>query len=88
MIWQRSSFLLEQIRGEIQKRLNSYFENIFTERLYGYLSPESQKALSRSAVYNVPVTLEGLAAASCQPLDALNDFVNEWNERALAYPGD
>ena len=57
--------------GELQKLRDKYFGDIFTERLYGYLSPESQKALCRSAVYGVPVTLEGLAAVAGEPLDSV-----------------
>jgi CHAT domain/AAA ATPase domain len=36
--------------GELQKLRDKYFGDIFAERLYGYLTPESQKALCRSAV--------------------------------------
>ena len=59
--------------------------DIFTERLYGYLSPESQKALCRSAVYGVPVTLEGLAAVAGEPLDSVRAFARSWQDRAFAY---
>ena len=50
--------------GELQKLRDKYFGDIFTERLYGYLSPESQKALCRSAVYGVFVTLQAWQLSS------------------------
>ncbi len=72
-------------QGELQKLRDEYFGDIFTERLYGYLTPESQKALCRSAVYGVPVTLEGLAAASVETLDSMRAFAGSWQDRAFAY---
>jgi tetratricopeptide (TPR) repeat protein len=71
--------------GELQKLRDKYFGDIFTERLYGYLSPESQKALCRSAVYSVPVTLEGLAAVAGVPLDQVPFFAQSWRDRAFVY---
>lgn len=71
--------------GELQKIRDKYFDDIFTERLYRYLSPESQIALSRSAVYGVPVTLEGLAAAAGGTLEGVETFANEWKDRAFVY---
>ncbi|MFZ3149283.1 MAG: tetratricopeptide repeat protein, partial [Methanothrix sp.] len=71
--------------GELQKLLDKYFADIFTERLYGYLSPESQKALCRSAVYGVPVNLEGLKAVAGETLDSVRAFARSWQDRAFAY---
>jgi hypothetical protein len=71
--------------GELQKLRDKYFADIFTERLYGYLSPESQKALCRSAVYGVPVTMEGLAAVAGGPQDRVSAFARSWQDRAFAY---
>ena len=71
--------------GELQKLQDKYFGDIFTERLYGYLSPESQKALCRAAVYGVPVTLEGLAAVAGESLDRVQAFARSWQDRAFAY---
>ena len=71
--------------GELQKIRDKYFDDIFTERLYGYLSPESQIALSRSAVYGVPVTLEGLAAAAGVAPDVVAVFAKDWEDRTFAY---
>jgi tetratricopeptide (TPR) repeat protein len=72
-------------QGELQKLRDKYFGDIFTEPLYGCLTPESQKALCRSAVYGVPVTLEGLAAAAREPLDRMGAFARSWQDRAFAY---
>ena len=71
--------------GELQEIRDKYFDDIFTERLYGYLSPESQIALSRSAVYGVPVTMEGLAAAAGGTMEGVEAFAQEWKDGALAY---
>jgi tetratricopeptide (TPR) repeat protein len=71
--------------GELQKLRDKYFADIFTERLYGYLSIESQKALCRSAAYGVPVTMEGLKAVALEPLDSVRDFARSWQDRAFAY---
>jgi tetratricopeptide (TPR) repeat protein len=71
--------------GKLQMLQDKYFASIFTERLYGHLGPESQKALSRSAVYGIPVTLEGLAAVAGEPLDGVGSFARSWQDRAFAY---
>ena len=71
--------------GELQILRDKYFGDIFTERLYGYLSPESQKALCHSAVHGVPVTLEGLAAVAGEPLKDISAFARSWQDRAFAY---
>ena len=73
-------------KGELQKILDEYCEEIFTSRLYSYLSPESRQALSRAAVYGVAVNLEGLAAVTGEPAESLHDFVREWQNHAFAYP--
>lgn len=71
--------------GELQRLQDKYFGEIFAERLYGYLSPESQKALCRLAVYSVPVTIEGLAAASGETPGNVQAFARSWQDRAFAY---
>jgi tetratricopeptide (TPR) repeat protein len=71
--------------GELQKLRDKYFGDIFTERLYSYLSSESQNALCQAAVYGVPVTLGGLAAVAGVPLDRVLVFARSWQDRAFAY---
>jgi tetratricopeptide (TPR) repeat protein len=72
--------------GELEKLRDKYFADIFTERLFGYLSPESQKALCRAAVFGVPITLEGLTAVAGEPLNRVSSFARSWQDRAFAYP--
>ncbi len=71
--------------SELQKLKDKYFADIFAERLFGYLSPRSQQALCRSAVYGVPVTLDGLKAVSLESPDDVQEFVRSWQERAFVY---
>lgn len=71
--------------SELQRLKDKYFADIFIERLFSYLSPSSQKALCRSAVYGVPVTLDGLNAVSMESADDMQDFVRGWQERAFVY---
>jgi tetratricopeptide (TPR) repeat protein len=71
--------------GELQKLRDQYFDDIFTQRLYGFLSPKSQMALSRSSVYGVPMTFEGLAAVTGATPEVVEVFAKEWQDRAFAY---
>jgi tetratricopeptide (TPR) repeat protein len=71
--------------GELQKVRDKYFGEIFTERLYGYLTPESQRALCRVAVYGIPVTLQGLDAAAEVSPDKVQAFARSWQDRAFIY---
>ncbi|MEW5323924.1 hypothetical protein V2J23_18265, partial [Geobacillus thermoleovorans] len=57
--------------GRLQAARDAYCETIFTGRLYGRLEAASRRMLSRCAVYGVPVTLEGLAAAAGEPVAAV-----------------
>ena len=83
---------LEQVKlpdtasaGELQKIRDQYFQDIITERLFSYLSPESQKALSQVAVFAVPVILEGFSAVSGVPQESISAQAREWADRAFAY---
>jgi hypothetical protein len=70
----------------VQEIRDHYFEQIFVDRLYSYLSPEAQQALSRAAVYGVPVSVDGLAAVAAITADQAQAFTRQWQEHALAYP--
>jgi tetratricopeptide (TPR) repeat protein len=70
----------------LQQARDKYCENIFTLRLYGYLKPDSQKALSKVAVYGIPVNLSGMKAVTGEPEEKLQRFTREWQDYALAYP--
>jgi hypothetical protein len=72
--------------GVLQRQRDKYCEAIFTARLYGYLSDESQRALSRAAVYSVAVSVEGLAAVTGVGIDEVRRLLREWQNYALAYP--
>jgi tetratricopeptide (TPR) repeat protein len=72
--------------GVLRKERDRYCEKIFTARLYGYLSAKSSRALSRAAVYGVPVNLAGLAAVTGEPVETLRGFTRQWQDYALAYP--
>ncbi|HWQ19169.1 MAG TPA: tetratricopeptide repeat protein [Methanotrichaceae archaeon] len=56
--------------------------NIF---LYGTLSPDSRKALSRAAAFNVPVNLSGLEAVTGASFGALESMADEWRGIGLAF---
>ncbi|VVB67000.1 Tetratricopeptide repeat protein [uncultured archaeon] len=71
--------------SELQKLRDKYFSNIFIERLYGYLTHESQQALCWSAVYSIPVNPRGLAAVVGEPLDRVNAYTQSWQKRTFAY---
>jgi hypothetical protein len=70
----------------LREERDRYCERIFTARLYSYLSLESQRALSRAAVYGVAVNLAGLAAVTGEPMERLRDFTRQWQDYAFAYP--
>jgi tetratricopeptide (TPR) repeat protein len=69
--------------GRLQAARDAYCETIFTARLYGRLEAASRRMLSRCAVYGVPVTLEGLAAAAGEPVTAVE--VEAWQRLALVH---
>jgi len=71
--------------GELQKIRDRYFLDIITERLFSYLSPESQGALCRAAVFTVPVNLEGFSAVSGVPQQRMSGLAGEWRNRAFVY---
>ncbi|MGB3458639.1 MAG: tetratricopeptide repeat protein [Halobacteriota archaeon] len=70
----------------LQQARDRYCEDIFTSRLYSYLKSDSQKALSRVAVYTIPVNRAGMRAVTGEPEEKLRSFTREWQDFALAYP--
>ncbi|VVB96564.1 Tetratricopeptide repeat protein [uncultured archaeon] len=70
----------------LQQARDKYCEDIFTSRLYSYLKPDSQKALSRVAVFAIPVNLRGMRAVTGETEEKLRSFTGEWQAYALAYP--
>ena len=64
---------------------DQYCERIFTSRLYYHLGEDCRRALSRVAVYSVPVNLGGLAAVAGSTVDRLKEFTTAWRDYGLAY---
>lgn len=48
-----------------------------------YFYYDSQKAFCRSAVYGIPVTLQGLAAVAEEPFDRVKSYAQNWQKRTL-----
>ena len=84
---------LEQVKlpdsasaGQLEKIRDKYFQDIIAEDLYSYLSTaESQKALCCTAVFSVPVILEGFSVVSSVPQESISNLAGEWADRAFAY---
>jgi tetratricopeptide (TPR) repeat protein len=65
---------------------DAYLEDIFASPLYHALPEASRTALSRAAVYSVPMTLEGYAAAADVDVETMHRCARQWQNRAFAYP--
>jgi tetratricopeptide (TPR) repeat protein len=83
-----SNIELPQTGGQnaLREARNRYCEEIITARLYGYLNTDSRRALSRAAVFGVPVNLDALAAVTGETTETLRAFTQQWQDYALAYP--
>jgi tetratricopeptide (TPR) repeat protein len=71
--------------GKLRALQEEYFQDIITARLYSYLDPAAQKALSRAAVYSIPVIVEGLAAVTDESEDRVRSHAAAWQSYALAH---
>lgn len=71
--------------GALQEIRDRYCEKIFIARLYGNLGLDCSRALSRAAVFRVPINMAGLVAVTNEPIERLRDFTQEWQNYALAY---
>jgi tetratricopeptide (TPR) repeat protein len=74
--------------GRLQAVRDAYCETIFTGRLYGRLSLETQRMLSQAAVFGLAVPVEGLAAvagASAPEMSAVREAAAQWRSLALAH---
>jgi hypothetical protein len=69
----------------LREARDHYCKEILIARLYGYLSLDSQRALSRVAVYGVPINLAGLAAASGLAPMSVRVLAQEWRDYSLLY---
>ncbi|HKV38055.1 MAG TPA: CHAT domain-containing protein, partial [Blastocatellia bacterium] len=72
--------------GALAAARDRYCEEVFTSRLYHHLPEDSRKALTRAAVYAVPVSPEGLAAAAGATVEHVRQFAGGWRDYGLAYP--
>ncbi|MBV9790132.1 MAG: tetratricopeptide repeat protein [Chloroflexi bacterium] len=70
----------------LQTMRDRYCESIITARLYAYLDPATQRALSQAAVYNIAVNLDGLAAVIGGSDAEAGAFVQRWQQYAFVYP--
>lgn len=56
--------------------------------LYGLLSSDSGKALSKAAVYSIPINLVGLEAVTGETQERIRDLSEDWTKLALAFRTD
>lgn len=59
-----------------------------TSMLYDRLSPDSRASLSRSAVYGVPVNMDGLEAITGEQKERIKGLSEEWTRNAMAFQRD
>lgn len=74
--------------AESASQASGSFCHEITSMLYGSLSPYSRVALSRAAVYAVPINLEELEAIAGGPREQIKGFSEEWTKKALAFQED
>jgi tetratricopeptide (TPR) repeat protein len=68
----------------LQARRDQYCQQIFTDRLYRYLTPAAQRALTRAAVFRIPVDLDALAAVTGESASTLRSVTKECETYAFA----
>lgn len=56
--------------------------------LYGLLSSDSENALSKAAVYSLPINLMGLEAVTGETQERIRDLSEDWTNLALAFRTD
>jgi tetratricopeptide (TPR) repeat protein len=71
---------LREIRDE-------YVEDLFIQQLYAAIEPpEARTALSRAAVYTIPMTAEGYAAAADADEADVRDWLDTWRRHTFVAP--
>jgi tetratricopeptide (TPR) repeat protein len=73
------------VPGRLQAARDAYCETIFTGRLYGRLSGEARRMLSRAAVFGLAVTVDGLAAVAGMAVTVVQAAAAQWHTLALAH---
>jgi tetratricopeptide (TPR) repeat protein len=73
--------------NRLWERRDKYVQDLFVDQLYEAIEPpEARTALSRAAVYTIPVTAEGYAAAADVDEDRMRDWIAEWQRRTFVVP--
>ncbi len=79
----------ETDENRLRQIRDNYIEEIFLRRLYELLEPEaSRTALCRAAVYTIPMTIEGYAAAAGADETDVREWIDEWQRRTFVTPVD
>jgi len=76
----------EKTPDEIHRLRDQYYEEIFVTKLYNSLSPESQLALSKIAVFQIAVNIDGLSYVTSLPKDKITQYLVQWRNSAFVYP--
>jgi tetratricopeptide (TPR) repeat protein/nucleoside-triphosphatase THEP1 len=73
--------------NQLRAKRDAYLKQIFVRRLYQYIQPtEARTALSRAAVYTIPMTAEGFAAAAGVDESDVQGWIDEWQRRTFVTP--
>jgi len=73
--------------NRLQELREEYLQSLFVDQLYGTIEPpEAWEALSRAAVYTIPMTAEGYAAAADVDEEAVRDWLDAWRRRTFVAP--
>jgi tetratricopeptide (TPR) repeat protein len=66
---------------------DAYVQDLFVDQLYVAIKPpDARTALSRAAVYTIPMTAEGFAAAADVGEDMVWDWLDEWRRCTFIVP--
>lgn len=77
----------EDEQNELREIREQYIENLFIRDLYHAVEPEaSRDALCRAAVYTIPMTIEGSAAAAGVEESDVQNWIQEWQRRTFVTP--
>jgi tetratricopeptide (TPR) repeat protein len=77
----------EEEKDRLREIRDEYVQDLFVRDLYHAIEPEaSRTALSRAAVYTIPTTAEGFAAAAGLDESDVRDWIDEWQRRTFVTP--
>jgi tetratricopeptide (TPR) repeat protein len=73
--------------NRLRELRDEYIEDLFVRELYASIEPNAaREALGRVAVYTIPMTAEGYAAAADADETQLRDWLDEWRRRTFVAP--